>query len=274
MKARVSRRQNESCHTCNKKIPSFDLSKVWPLQQNSYHQCMLYDQICTLNICTFYIDTARLNKAFSNFMKRNVASDAWALLKCAIHLSSQCTAWTNIKKPTWLILLHRLSGSLHWNQGSYPNGKVVQQDSLCFSYSMQPLHRSLLAYGLSVPFHIREVSMQAYKITVYEMNCSRIVHRKNLLQDEKKKLKVLARNFQARTMHIITFEQQKHYNFIIQRIFHCALHQNQCGIHWVFFSLVLGWFGYNIKSNAQSLQKSHSAHLLLHYEVSLATGKC
>lgn len=156
MKARVSRRQNESCHTCNKKIPSFDLSKVWPLQQNSYHQCMLYDQICTLNICTFYIDTARLNKAFSNFMKRNVASDAWALLKCAIHLSSQCTAWTNIKKPTWLILLHRLSGSLHWNQGSYPNGKVVQQDSLCFSYSMQPLHRSLLAYGLSVPFHIEK----------------------------------------------------------------------------------------------------------------------
>lgn len=188
MKARVSRRQNESCHTCNKKTPSFDLSKVWPLQQNSYHQCMLYDQMCTLNICTFYIHTARLNKAFNNFMKRNVASDAWALLKCTMHLSSQCTAWTNIKKPTWLILLHRLSGSLHWNQGSYPNGKVVQQDSLCFSYSMQPLHRSLLAYGLSVPFHIREVSMQAYKITVCEMNCSRIAQRKNLLQDEKKKL--------------------------------------------------------------------------------------
>lgn len=58
----------------------------------------------------------------------------------------------------------------------------------------------------------------------------------------------------------------------IQHVFHCELRRDQYRIHRIFFSLTLGGFGYNIKSNAQSLRKSHGAHLLLRYGVSLATG--
>lgn len=58
----------------------------------------------------------------------------------------------------------------------------------------------------------------------------------------------------------------------IQHVFRCALRRDQYRIHRIFFSLTLGGFGYNIKSNAQSLRKSHGAHLLLRYGVSLATG--